>query len=102
MTYSSQLGDILKAIAAVLLLTGFFAWGMWSVGRPAERAERDAGYRRRNLLRLGTLYFVVVIVGVTAVLTGHESKLALAGIPICLLMGWWLVRNARNVNVPPA
>ena len=102
MTYSSQLANIAKAVAVVLLLTGLFGWGMWSVGRSAERAERDSGYRRGKLLRLGTLYFVAVVVGVAGVVTGHEPKLALAGVPICLLMGWWLVRNARNVKIPPA
>jgi heme/copper-type cytochrome/quinol oxidase subunit 2 len=101
-THSFQIGQILKAVAVVLLLTGLFVWGMWSVGQSAERAERDARYRRRHLLRLGALYFVVLIAAVTAVVTGNESKLVLAGVPICLLMGWWLVRNARNVNLPPA
>jgi len=100
--YSSQLGEIVKAVAVVLLLTGLFGWGMWSVGRSAERAERDARYRRRNLLRLGVLYFAAVVAGVVAVLTGDAPKLALAGVPVCLLMGWWLVRNAGNVKIPPA
>lgn len=102
MAHSFQFGDIVKAVAIVFLGTGLFAWTMWSAARSAQRAERDAGYRRRYQLRLGTLYLVAVVVGVAAVLTGHQPKIALAGVPVCLLVGWWLVRNGRNVKVPPA
>lgn len=100
--HSLQFGDIVKAVATVLLATGLFSWGMWSAARSSQHAERDAPYRRRTQLRLGTLYLVILVVGVAAVLIGHQQKITLAGVPICLLMGWWLVRNGRNVTVPPA
>ena len=73
----------------------------WRLCKSVERAERDPKYLRRRLLRMGLLYVFVVVFGVVEVVTGKQPKALLLGLPIAVVLAWWFMKTAANVNIPP-
>jgi hypothetical protein len=92
---------IALVIAAVTVSSGFLAVGMWAAWKGAERAEADARYRRRILLRLGLLYVGCAIFGIAEVLTGSAPKESLFGLPVAAVLAWAYLRAAVRVKAPP-
>jgi membrane protein implicated in regulation of membrane protease activity len=94
-------GMIAATIFSVLGLSALLAWGMWRTSRKVERAERDLRYLRRILLRGGLVYACGAVIATVLVLTGHQPKESLLGLPIAALLCWTYFRAAIRVKVPP-
>jgi hypothetical protein len=66
-----------------------------------DRAEHDVRYQRRLLL-IGVLLYILNAANVIfKVVAGRQPIQMLLGLPIPLLIAWYLVRRARRVKVPP-
>jgi uncharacterized membrane protein YvlD (DUF360 family) len=74
---------------------------IWRFCRSIERAE-DPKYRRRLLIRFGTMYVAAAVIGIVLVAIGQEPILSLVGLPVVALLAWSFFRRAAKVNVPPA
>jgi len=61
-----------------------------------DRANSDPRYRRRQLILLVAVYVVSMVVGVSEAIRGYQPALSLVGLPIPLLLVYWLLRTARR------
>lgn len=82
--------------SAVLIAVGWSAW------KETERAESDARYRRRVLLRMALLYVACAVFGIAEVIAGRAPKESLLGMPIAAFLAWAWWKAATRVKVPPA
>ena len=88
-------------IIGVSVTTAIFVWILWQGWKETEHAETDLRHRRRIILRLGLVYVVTSVIGVAGVVSGREPKESLIGLPIALLLAWFLLRAVLKVKVPP-
>lgn len=82
--------------SVVLIAAGWSAW------KETERAESDARYRRRMLLRMALLYVACAVLGIAEVISGRAPKERLLGLPIAAFLAWAWWKAATRVKVPPA
>ena len=89
-------------IGAVTISSAVLVAAGWSAWKETERAESDARYRRRMLLRMALLYVACAVFGIAEVISGRAPKESLLGLPIAafLALAWW--KAASRVKVPPA
>jgi hypothetical protein len=93
---------IALVIAAVSVASAVLASAAWSIWKEAERAEGDARYRRRVLIRMALLYVACAVFGIAEVIAGRAPKESLIGLPIAALLAWLWLRAAIRLKVPPA
>ncbi|HEY7097768.1 MAG TPA: hypothetical protein VH437_13670 [Terriglobales bacterium] len=91
-------GIIVLIILAVLGTCAFFGWAAWRVCQAADRAERDAKYRRRLLLVMVAPYAFGLLGAISDVLSGKQPAWHLVFLPISAAIIWVLV---KAVKVPP-
>ena len=88
-------------ILAVTVTTAVMAIGMWRMSKDTERAEKNARYRRKVLLRMALLYVFSAVFGTVEVARGKEPMGSLVGLPIVAFLAWMCWRLAAGVKVPP-
>jgi hypothetical protein len=86
---------------AVTVSTAVMVVGIWGAWKDTERAEGDARYRRRVLLRMVMLYVFCAVFGIAEVASRREPIESLFGLPIAAFLAWMYWRAAVRVNVPP-
>lgn len=92
------MATIIIGVLVSCLLLGYL---LWRVGKSADRADHDPRYRRRSLIRLAMVYLVVGVVIIAGVALGKERVEALYGLPMGVLIIWFLLRTAFKTKVPP-
>ena len=74
---------------------------MFLTAKSTIRSASDPRCRDRQLFLLATVYVVSITVSVAAVIRGNQPVLSLVGLPIPLLLVYWLLRTASRTRVPP-
>ena len=92
---------IALVIGAVTVSTAVMVVGAWGAWKDTERAEGDARYRRRVLLRMALLYVFCAVFGVAEVASRREPIESLFGLPVAAFLAWMYWRAAARVKVPP-
>jgi uncharacterized membrane protein YvlD (DUF360 family) len=93
---------MISTVIIGVLASSLFVWMIWRFCRSIERAEGDPKYRRRLLIRFGTMYVAAAVIGIVLVAIGQEPIQSLAGLPVVALLAWSFFRRTAKVNVPPA
>jgi hypothetical protein len=68
------------------------------VGKSAERAQRDPRYLRRIFLGVALLYIISGLFFIAEVALGKAPVQMLAGLPVSVLIVWWLLRKASEIR----
>ena|SRR5579864_7405657 len=93
--------SVTAVVVGVLALSAFFVWRLWRLYLSMERAERDARYRRRVLMRLPILYGASAVFGIVLVASGREPIQTLLGLPVVALLIWLYLKAALAEKVSP-
>lgn len=89
-------------VGAVTISSAVVVAAGWSAWKETERAETEARYRRRMLLRMALLYVACAVLGIAEVISGRAPKESLLGLPIAAFLAWVLWKAATRVKIPPA
>jgi hypothetical protein len=93
-----QIATIIIGLLVSVLMLGY---GLWWATKSADRAGHDPKYRRRMLIRGAVVYVVVGVFIIVGVAAGKERVEALYGLPMGVLVIWYLLRTAFKIKVPP-
>ena len=74
---------------------------MFRAVKSLDRLNSDPGYQRRLFILLAGVYVVSMVVGVNAVIREDQPVWSLVGLPIPVLMAYFLLRTASRTKVPP-
>ena len=89
-------------IVGVLLASAVLGWALFLFGKHMDRADRDARYRNRWILIGGGVVCILSpLMAVWDIATGEDPIQALAGLPLPLLVAWYVIREARRTKLPP-
>ena len=92
---------IALVVLAVTVSTVVMVVGMWGAWKDTERADGDARYRRRVLLRMALLYIFCAVFGIAEVASRRQPIESLFGLPVAAFFAWMYWRAAARVKVPP-
>ena len=98
------MNDAVKAtvltIIIVFTFSAIFGWQMWRLGKKIDRQEQDPSYSRKTLRRGGFVYAGAAALGIVFVSIGELPKESLVGLPIIMLLSWFLFHAAAKVKAP--
>lgn len=97
----SKLWTFVSAVVGVFAASALLGWFMFRAGKSLDRANSDPRYRRRQLLLLAGVYVFSMLIGVSGVIRGEQPVWSLLGLPIPLLIVYFLLRTASRTKVPP-
>jgi len=97
----SNLWTVISIVVGVFSVSALFGWMMFRAAKSWERADLDPRYRRRKLILGAAIYVVAIVIGLSQVIRGNEPVETLAGLPIVLLLVYWLLRTASHTKIPP-
>ena len=97
-----SLALIVTVIVTVMAVSALFGWMASEVCQSADRAERDARYQRRLLLRGALLYAFCAAFGIEEVVSGNAPVQSLFGLIVPAGLIWFYIKSASRVKVPPA
>jgi hypothetical protein len=91
----------ISVVVGVVTASALIGWTMFRAAKSWDRAASDPRYRRRQLILLAAVYVVSIMFGVSELIRGNQPVLSLVGLPIPLLIVYWLLRTAGRTKVPP-
>jgi hypothetical protein len=97
----NSLWTFISAVVGVFAVSALFGWMMFRAAKPWDRAASDPRYRRQKLFLLYAVYVLSMVVGIGEVLRRNQPVQSLLGLPIPLLIAYWLMRTASRTKVPP-
>jgi hypothetical protein len=92
--------QITTIVISVILVGLLLGYGVSRTAKSADRARHDPKYRRRRLIGFAMVYIVVGVFIIAGVATGKERVEALYGLPVGVLITWFLLRTAIKIKVP--
>jgi hypothetical protein len=93
--------QITTIVIGVILFGLFLGFGVWRAAKSADRAIDDPRYRRRSIIRFAMAYIAVGVFIIVGVAAGKERVEALYGLPMGVIIIWYLLRSAFKIKVPP-